>query len=121
LWSHHRSAHLDANVWDNQLTRSFVSKTRRAALAAAGYAVEPATSLTGAIAKILEGDFDLILLCTLREEERLRLLHICRRRIPSTPILVVSENGAASSASGTAVIPQLQLVAEAVAGHCRSR
>ena len=91
-------------------------KTRRAALAAAGYAVESATSLTSAIEKILEGDFDLMLLCnSLREPERMRLVNICRRRAPSTPVLVISENGAASSASGTAVIPPLQLIAEAVA------
>ncbi|HKF23647.1 MAG TPA: hypothetical protein VKE93_18880 [Candidatus Angelobacter sp.] len=91
-------------------------KTRRAALAAAGYAVESVTSLTSAIEKILEGDLDLILLCnSLREKERLRLVHICRIRIPSIPILVVSEHGAASSASGVALTPPQQIVAEAVA------
>lgn len=91
-------------------------KTRRSTLAAAGYSVETVTSLTGAIEKILEGDFDLILLCnSLREEERRRLVNICQRRLPSAPILFVSENGTTSSASGTQVIPPLQIVAEAVA------
>jgi len=91
-------------------------KARRSALAGAGYAVESVTSLTSAIEKILEGDFDLILLCnSLGEEERLRLVSICRRSKPSTPILILSENGAVTYAAGTPVIPPLQIVVDAVA------
>lgn len=84
-------------------------KTRRSALITAGYAVESVASITGAIEKILEGDFDLILLCnSLREDERLRLVSVCRRRMPCTPVLIVKENGESMSAGGTEVMPPLQ-------------
>jgi len=84
-------------------------KTRRSALLTAGYAVESVASITGAIERILQSDFDLILLCTsLREEERLRLASVCRRQMPFTPVLIVSENGASIPAAGVQVMPELQ-------------
>jgi CheY-like chemotaxis protein len=84
-------------------------KTRRSALLTAGYATESVASITGAIERILQGSFDLILLCTsLREEERLRLVSVCRRHMPFTPILIVSEDGASIPAAGIQVMPALQ-------------
>jgi|SRR5215831_9428544 len=84
-------------------------KTRTSALADLGYTVESAASINAAIERILKGNFDLILLCnSLREEERLRLISVCRRQAPSTPVLIVSENGKSISAVGDQVIPALQ-------------
>lgn len=84
-------------------------KTRRLALVTAGYAVESVASTTGAIERVFQGDFDLILLCTsLREEERLPLVSVCRRQTPFTPVLIVSETGASVPAAGVQVMPALQ-------------
>lgn len=92
-------------------------KTRRVALLTAGYAIECAASVAGAIERILQGDYDLILLCmSLREEERLRLVSVCRRQTPFTPVLIVSESGTSIPAAGAQIMPVLQhQVAVAVA------
>jgi DNA-binding response OmpR family regulator len=69
-------------------------KARNTALMAQGYRVAAASDSCEVVDKLLNGDFDLVLLCyTLPEEDRRRLVRIIIRHTPSTPVIVISENG----------------------------
>ena len=68
-------------------------KQRNAALSAEGYKVASAWDSCEIVEKLLNGDFDLVLLChSIPEEDRRRLAGIVASYTPSTPVIVVSEN-----------------------------
>jgi CheY-like chemotaxis protein len=68
-------------------------KTRNAALQAQGYRVAAAFDSYEVVDKLLNGDFDLVLLChTMPEEDRRRLARIISRHTPSTPVILISQS-----------------------------
>ena len=70
-------------------------KQRNAALMAEGYKVASAWDSCEIVEKLLNGDFDLVLLChSIPEEDRRRLAHIVSSYTPSTPVILISENEA---------------------------
>lgn len=67
---------------------------RTSLLTNAGYLVVSASNSPEIVNKLLNGDFDLVLLCqTLNREERQRLGHIISGYTPSTPVLEVCDCG----------------------------
>lgn len=74
-------------------------KPRNAALVAQGYRVAAASDSSEVVDKLLNGDFDLVLLChTMPEEDRRRLVRIISSHTPSTPVVFISNNGCESIA-----------------------
>jgi DNA-binding response OmpR family regulator len=70
---------------------SYLLKQRNAQLAAAGFKVASASDSCEVVDKLLNGDFDLVLLCdSMPDEDRHRLARIIRRYTPSTPVLLIS-------------------------------
>jgi CheY-like chemotaxis protein len=68
-------------------------KTRGQVLQTAGYTIVSEHSLKGAIARFLQGDFDLVILChSLPEEQRERLTYLIREQTSLTPIISISPN-----------------------------
>jgi CheY-like chemotaxis protein len=68
-------------------------KARNAALMAQGYRVAAASDSCEVVDKLLNGDFDLVLLChTMPEEDRRRLARIISSHTPSTPVVFISKN-----------------------------
>ena len=68
-------------------------KTQGQVLQAAGYIVVSTHSLKEAMAKFLQGDFDLVILChSLHLEERERLTYLIREQTALTPIISISPN-----------------------------
>lgn len=66
-------------------------KHRNTQLAAAGFKVASATDSCEVVDKLLNGDFDLVLLCdSMPDEDRRRLARIIGRYTPSTPVLFIS-------------------------------
>jgi DNA-binding response OmpR family regulator len=69
----------------------YLLKQRNAQLAAAGFKVASATDWCEVVDKLLNGDFDLVLLCdSMPDEDRHRLARIISRYTPSTPVLLIS-------------------------------
>ena len=69
-------------------------KQRNAALSAEGYKVASASNSYEIVEKMLNGDFDLVLLChSIPDEDRRRLAHIISSYTPSTPVILISEDG----------------------------
>jgi CheY-like chemotaxis protein len=68
-------------------------KQRNAALAAEGYKVSSASDSCEIVEKLLNGDFDLVLLChSIPNEDRRRLARIIASYTPSTPVILISED-----------------------------
>jgi CheY-like chemotaxis protein len=66
-------------------------KRRNAALTEQGYKVAAASSSCEVVDKLLNGDFDVVLLChTIPEEDRQRLARIIASYSPSTPVVFIS-------------------------------
>ena len=66
-------------------------KRRNAALMAEGYKVASAWHSCEIVEKLLNGDFDLVLLChSIPEEDRRRLANIVSSYTPSTPVILIS-------------------------------
>ena len=66
-----------------------------------GYSVASAFDSGEIVDKLLNGDFDLVLLCqSMPDEDRHRLAHIIKRYSPSTPVLLISEGLSDSDESG---------------------
>ena len=71
---------------------SVVLKRRNAVITAAGYSVASATDSHEAVDKLLNGDFDLVVLCqSIPDDDRRRLARIISSYSPSTPIIMVSQ------------------------------
>jgi len=67
-------------------------KRRNAALTEQGYKLAAASNSFEVVDKLLNGDFDLVLLChTIPEQDRQRLARIIGSYTPSTPVLFISE------------------------------
>lgn len=67
--------------------------TRGMVLRSAGYLVESSASLADAVRRFTANDFDLVILChSLREEERLGLMHVIREVGSSIPVISVDSN-----------------------------
>lgn len=76
-------------------------KKRNSALAAMGYKVATAFDPGEIVDKLLNGDFDLVLLChSMPADDRHRLAHIVSRYTPSTPVVLISEDISDSGESG---------------------
>jgi DNA-binding response OmpR family regulator len=68
-----------------------VLKQRNAQLLAAGFKVASATNSHEVVEKLLNGDFDLVLLCdSMPDEDRNRLARIVSGYTPSTPVVLIS-------------------------------
>jgi CheY-like chemotaxis protein len=66
-------------------------KERNAKLLAAGFKVASATDSYEVVEKLLNGDFDLVLLCnSMAEQDRERLARIITTYTPSTPVVFIS-------------------------------
>jgi len=82
-----------------------VLKRRNAALADQGYTVAAASDSFEIVDKLLNGDFDLVLLChTIPEQDRLRVAGLVARYTPSTPVVLVSEDGSSQYVSGARIV-----------------
>lgn len=69
-------------------------KSRNATLIAHGYQVAAATDSYEVIDKLLNGDFDLVLLChTISGDDCCRLARIIQSHTPSTPLVLISKGG----------------------------
>lgn len=80
-------------------------KHRNTALAALGYRVAAASDSLEIVDKLLNGDFDLVLLChTIPDEDRLRVARIVAGYTPSTPVVLVSEDGRSQFAAGGRIV-----------------
>ena len=66
-------------------------KARNAALSAAGYLVVPAYSPKEGLEKVVEGDFDLVLLCASLGDGASALTSAIRRYSPSIPVVAIGE------------------------------
>lgn len=65
-------------------------KQRNAQLLAAGFKVASATNSCEVVEKLLNGDFDLVLLCdSMPEQDRERLARIVSSYTPSTPVVLI--------------------------------
>lgn len=74
-------------------------KARNSVLQAQGYRVAAASNSYEVVDKLLNGDFDLVLLChTMPEEDRRRLARIIIRHSPSTPVILISKKGCDNAA-----------------------
>jgi CheY-like chemotaxis protein len=68
-------------------------KQRNAALAAEGYHVASAAGSYEIVEKMLNGDFDLVLLChSIPDDDRRRLADIINSYTPSTPVILISDD-----------------------------
>jgi DNA-binding response OmpR family regulator len=68
-------------------------KQRNAALAAEGYHVASASGSYEIVEKMLNGDFDLVLLChSIPDDDRRRLARIINSYTPSTPVILISDD-----------------------------
>ncbi len=79
-------------------------KERRAALREAGFVVNSAATRGEALEKIIDGDFDLVLLCQSLGEETGRLAKAIARLSPSTPLVAVAESQHPAYGFGTHVV-----------------
>ena len=80
-------------------------KSRNTALAALGYKVATASDSFEIVDKLLNGDFDLVLLChKIPDENRLRVTRIVASYTPSTPVVLVSEDGRSQCAAGGRIV-----------------
>lgn len=80
-------------------------KSRNTALAALGYKVAAASDSLEIVDKLLNGDFDLVLLChTIPDEDRLRVARIVAGYSPSTPVVLVSEDGCSPCTAGARIV-----------------
>ena len=80
-------------------------KSRNTALAAPGYKVAAASDSFEIVDKLLNGDFDLVLLChTIPDDDRLRIARIVGSYTPSTPVVLVSEDGRSQWAAGSRIV-----------------
>jgi CheY-like chemotaxis protein len=71
---------------------AYLLKKRNDALTEAGYIVVSASSSYEAIERLLNGDFDLVLLChSLSNEERKRLAGIVKNYSPATPVVLIAD------------------------------
>jgi DNA-binding NtrC family response regulator len=71
---------------------AYLLKKRNDALVEAGYIVVSASSSYEAMERLLNGDFDLVLLChSLSNEERRRLSGIVKNYSPSTPVVLIAD------------------------------
>lgn len=76
-------------------------KRRNAQLLAAGFKVASATDSYEVVEKLLNGDFDLVLLCdSMAEQDRERLARIISSYAPSTPVVLISSTEEAEQDSG---------------------
>jgi DNA-binding response OmpR family regulator len=76
-------------------------KQRNAQLAAAGFKVASASHSCEVVDKLLNGDFDLVLLCdSMPDEDRRRLARIIRSYSPSTPVVLISSEESAQCEPG---------------------
>jgi CheY-like chemotaxis protein len=64
-----------------------VLRERHATLTAAGYSVTSVYSKEEAMDKLLEGDFDLVVMCSSLGTDRPRLVKAVRRHRPSIPVV----------------------------------
>jgi CheY-like chemotaxis protein len=70
-----------------------VLKQRNATLSAEGYRVAAASDSSEIVEKLLNGDFDLVLLCqSIPDDDRRRLARIVTSYTPSTPVIVISDS-----------------------------
>ena len=80
-------------------------KRRNAALTEQGYKVAAASNSCEAVDKLLNGDFDLVLLChTMPEDDRQRLARIIASYSPSTPVVIISETQRSDCQMGPRVL-----------------
>ncbi len=80
-------------------------KARNAALQAQGYRVAAASDSYEVVDKLLNGDFDLVLLChTMPHQDRRRLARIICSYSPSTPVVFISDSGSDDLDSGAAAV-----------------
>jgi DNA-binding response OmpR family regulator len=80
-------------------------KARNAALQAQGYRVAAAFGSSEVVDKLLNGDFDLVLLChTMPHEDRRLLARIICRYSPSTPVVFISDNGSEDLEGGATAL-----------------
>lgn len=80
-------------------------KNRNSALAAQGYNVAAASDSFEIVDKLLNGDFDLVLLChTIPDEDRLRVARIAGCYTPSTPVVLVSHDDCGERAAGGRIV-----------------
>jgi len=73
-------------------------RERNSFLTAAGYSVVPAYSKEEAMEKLLDGDFDLILICSSLGPDGCQLAEMVRRIRPSIPTVSISTNAGTSQA-----------------------
>jgi CheY-like chemotaxis protein len=67
-------------------------KKRNSVLTANGYQIAAASDCYEVVEKLLNGNFDLVLLCnSMPEEDRRRLARIIGLYTPSTPVVLISE------------------------------
>jgi DNA-binding response OmpR family regulator len=98
-------------------------KQRNAQLAAAGFNVASASDSYEVVEKLLNGDFDLVVLChSMSDEDRRRLARIISSYSPSTPVVLISreDTDECESGAGTVRCHPEQLLA-AVAGSLPRR
>lgn len=69
-----------------------VLKERHSTLTAAGYSVTSTSSKEDAMAKLVDGDFDLVLICPSLGKDCCRLAHAVRRHRPSIPVVSTAPN-----------------------------
>jgi len=75
-------------------------KKHNTALAAMGYKIATASDPCETVNKLLNGDFDLVLLChSMPADDRRKLVHIVTRYTPSTPVVLICEGPAESDDS----------------------
>jgi CheY-like chemotaxis protein len=80
-------------------------KSRNIALSALGYKVAAASDSVEIVDRLLNGDFDLVLLChSIPDEDRLRITRIVARYTPSTPVVLVSQDGGSAYAAGARIV-----------------
>ena len=80
-------------------------RTHNHALAAQGYSVSAASDSVEIVDKLLNGDFDLVLLChTIPEDDRLRVAHIVASYTPSTPVVLASQDEGSAYAAGARIV-----------------
>jgi DNA-binding NarL/FixJ family response regulator len=102
-----------------------ILKERNARLIASGYSVASAYSKEEAMEKLLEGDFDLILICPSLGKDGCQLAKTARRHRPSIPIVSIAPNpgpmqdyGAQLAGSG---LDEIAAAVHEVLGNAHSR
>lgn len=101
-----------------------LQKQRNAQLLAAGFKVASASDSCKVVEKLLNGDFDLVLLCdSISDRDRELLARIIGSYTPSTPVVLIcrSDGGEQVVGNGPLRCPPEQLLATVTGSLRRSR